>query len=96
MIFVQHPRHLSSDEAEAWLEKQLDAFTAEGVGEVRLRRMSDASLDAPDRSAWIFEMDCSDADVARGVVRGGAGRELLRDLRLLGMRPSVELVDEGH
>jgi hypothetical protein len=96
MIFVQHPRHLSSEEAESWLEKQLDALTGEGLEQVRLKRMNDASLGIGDRSAWRFELDCRDADAAREMVRDGAGRALLMDLRLLGMRPSVDLVDEDR
>jgi hypothetical protein len=96
MIFVQHPRHLSSEEAESWLEKQLDALTGEGLEQVRLKRMNDASLGLGDRSAWRFELDCRDAGAAREVVLEGAGRALLMDLRLLGMRPSVDLVDEDR
>ena len=96
MIFVQHPRHLSSDEAESWLEKQVDALVGEGLEHVRLERVSDASHGLGDRSGWSFALDCRDADAAREVVREGAGRALLTDLRLLGMQPSVELVVEGY
>ena len=94
MIFVQHPRHLSIDEAESWLEKQVDALVAEGLEHVRLERVSDASHGLGHCSGWSFAVDCRDADAAREVVRGGAGLALLTDLRLLGMQPSVELVVE--
>ena len=94
MIFVQHPRHLSIGEAESWLEKQVDALVAEGLEHVRLERVNDASRGLGHCSGWKFELDCRDADAVREVVRGAAGRALLTDLRLLGMKPSVELVEE--
>jgi hypothetical protein len=92
MIFVQHPRHLAIDEAESWLEKQVEALVGEGLEHVRLERVSDASHGLGDCSGWSLAMDCRDAEAAREVVQGGAGRALLTDLRLLGMQPSVEVV----
>ena len=44
----------------------------------------------------MFELECRDADAACEALRHGAGLALLGDLRLLGMRPSVALVDDVH
>jgi hypothetical protein len=95
MIFVQHPRHVSSADAESWLEDQLEALAGDGVEEVGLRRLCTASprLGAP--SAWMFELECRDLQAAQEAVGDGAGRALLGDLRLLGMHPSVAVVDDG-
>jgi hypothetical protein len=43
----------------------------------------------------MVELDCRDAAAARAVVQDRAGLTLLGDLRLLGMRPSVVLIDDS-
>jgi hypothetical protein len=94
MIFVEHPRHVSSEEAESWLERELEPLGGNGVDRVRLRRLGSGSLRFSETWAWMVELECRDAEVAREALRGGAGLELLADLRMLGMRPSVALVED--
>jgi hypothetical protein len=96
MIFVQHPWHVSTEEAEAWLAKELEALVGDGVERADLRRLRNTSLGVGETWAWMFELECRDADAACEAVRHGAGRTLLGELRLLGMRPSVALVDDVH
>ena len=96
MIFVQHPRHVSTEEAESWLAKELEALVGNGVERVDLRRLRNASLHSGETWAWMFELECRDVDAACEAFRHGAGLTLLGDLRLLGMRPSVALVDDVH
>jgi hypothetical protein len=96
MIFVQHPRHVSTEEAESWLAKELEALGGEGVQRVDLRRLRSASLRFSETWAWMVELECRDAEAAREALRGGGGPELLAELRMLGMRPSVALVDNVH
>ena len=95
MIFVERPRHVSSEEAELWLLAQLDELRCEGSDSVQLRRLASPTLRFSDTWSWMVEFHCRDADAARGVLHGGAGLALIADLRLLGMRPSIALVEDG-
>jgi hypothetical protein len=94
MIFIEHPRHVSTEEAEAWLERELEPLDGDGIDRVRLRRLCDPSLRFAQSWAFMVELDCRDTAAARAVVQDRAGLTLLGDLRLLGMRPSVVLVDD--
>lgn len=96
MIFVQHPRHVSTEEAESWLAKEFEALVGNGVERVYLRRLRNPSLRFGETWAWMFELECRDAEAACEAVRHGAGLMLLGDLRMLGMRPCVALVDDIH
>ena len=93
MIFVERPRHISSAEAETWLEEQLHELVRDGV-DVELKPLLSASLRFSESWAWMLEARCSDAEAARETIRTGAGLALLADLRMLGMRPSVAVVEE--
>jgi len=94
MIFVEHPWHVSTEEAEAWLEREVEPLGGNGVDRVRLRRLRSASLRFSETWAWMVELECRDAEAACEAVSGGAGLTLLGDLRMLGMRPSVALVED--
>jgi hypothetical protein len=95
MIFIEKPRHVSMDEAEAWLEREVEPLGGNGVHRVRLRRLRDPSLRFAQSWAFMVEVDCRDAAVARDVVSNGPGLELLADLRLLGVWPSLALIDDS-
>ncbi len=96
MIFVEHPRHVTSEEAEAWLERELAALDSNGVDSIRLKRVVGASPRLCDTWSWMVQIDCRDLDAAREALgKNGPGMALLADLRLLGMRPSVALVEDG-
>ncbi len=95
MIFVERPHHVTSDEAEAWLERELAALDSDGVDSIRLKRVVGASPRLCDTWSWMVQIDCCDLDSAREAVGSGPGMALLADLRLLGMRPSVALVEDG-
>ena len=43
----------------------------------------------------MIEIDCRDAAAARDALSDGRGLMLLGDLRLLGMRPSLALVEDS-
>ena len=95
MIFVERPRHVTSEEAEAWLERELSALDGSGVDRIRLKRVLGASPRLADTWSWMVQIDCPDLDAARAAVGGGPAMALLADLRLLGMRPSVALVEDA-
>ena len=94
MILVQHPQHVSSDEAEAWLQAELQAIGGPGVLRVQLKRLGSPSLRFSETWTWMVEIDCRDVEAARDAVQQGGGRAFLADLRMLGMRPSVALVED--
>jgi hypothetical protein len=95
MIFVERPRHVTSEEAEAWLERELAGLDSNGVDTVRLKRVVGASPRLSDTWAWMVQIDCRDLDAARQAIGTGYAMALLADLRLLGLRPSVALVEDG-
>jgi hypothetical protein len=96
MIFVQHPRHVSTEETEWWLTEEMEPLNGDGVERVELKRLRNASLGFGETWAWMVEVECRDVEAACEAVGDGAGRMLLADLRLLGMRPCVALVDDVH
>ena len=96
MIFVERPRHVTSEEAEAWLEGELAALDTGDVDSIRLKRVVGASPLLADTWSWMVQIDCRDLDAAREALgKDGPGMALLADLRLLGMSPSVALVEDG-
>jgi hypothetical protein len=95
MIFVERPRHVGSDEAESWLEHELAAFDGNGVARIQLKRLVSGSLRFAETWSWMVQIDCDDVEAARDALGNGPAMMLLGDLRLLGMRPSVALVEDG-
>ena len=94
MIFVERPRHVTCEEGEAWLEGEVAALDGTGVDRIQLKRVVGASLRFSDSWSWMVQIDCRDLDAARSAIRDGPGLSLLADLRLLGMRPSVALIED--
>jgi hypothetical protein len=95
MIFVERPRHVTSEEAEAWLERELAALGSNEVDGIRLKRVVGASPRICDTWSWMVQIDCRDVEAARAAICSGPAMALLADLRLLGLRPSVALVEDG-
>jgi len=95
MIFVERPRHVTSEEAEVWLEGELAALDSNDVDSIRLKRVVGASPRLCDTWSWMVQIDCRDLDAAREALGSGPAMALLADLRLLGLRPSVALVEDG-
>jgi hypothetical protein len=94
MVLVSPPRQLEVDEAEAWLRQQLASVVgAAGVRSVALSRLASASSRWSHDWGWLVEFDFETAENARGAVGEAAWSMLLGDLRLLGMSPTVALVD---
>ncbi len=88
-----HPHHLSVSEVEAWLVSEARRLPAlPGVQRVTLTRVS-----ATERHGrpwdWVCELHLRDGAGARECVDDVAFAEWLRDLRLLGMRPKVAVLE---
>jgi hypothetical protein len=82
------------DEAESWLAGELGPLRGDGVERVELRRLRSASQNFSPTCAWMIELDCRSSEAASAVVGAGPGMLLLGDLRMLGMHPSVALVED--
>ena len=94
LVLVRPPRHLALAEAEDWLRAEL-APVASGtkVRSAALSTLASASRRLTQEWGWLIELEFEDAQAARDAVAEEACAMLLGDLRLLGMRPTVALVD---
>lgn len=81
-------------ETESWLETELGPLGGDGVDRIHLSRLRSASPRFSATCAWMIELDCRSAEAACAAVGGGPGAMLLGDLRMLGMHPSVALVED--
>ena len=94
MVLVSPPHHLGLDEAEDWLRQELAPVTGGArVQSAALSRLAAASRRWCQEWGWLIELEFEDAQAAREAVAEEACTMLLGDLRLLGMRPTVALVD---
>ncbi len=85
------------DEAEDWLRQELAPVTeAAGLRSAALSRLATASSIWSHEWGWLVEFEFETAERAREAVGGDAWAMLLGDLRLLGMSPTVALVDSGN
>jgi hypothetical protein len=84
------PYRLAEAEAEAWAQAELTrVLAAAGTHRARLMRLGSASARYHRPWDWLLEVEvASDGDV-RQFIESPACRELLADLRLLGMRPAA-------
>ena len=94
LVFIQPPRHGSPADVESWLEGDLAALRGEGVTRIRFTPLRSASLRSSTTWGWMIEVDCRSAEAACALTGEGPGMLLLDDLRMLGMRACVALVEE--
>jgi hypothetical protein len=94
VVLWTRPDHLTRQEADAWVRTQIAALdAAPGISSARVAELRSAALEHPALWHWILELDVVDhASVAR-TLRCGPVADWMRDLRLLGMRSTVALVD---
>jgi hypothetical protein len=96
LIFTRHAHHVSPQETEQWLRAELDTPLGDGIESVRLVPLSSASAARPRDWDWMVEVEVADARTAERLVRNGPCADLIGDLRLLGMSPSVALAGDGR
>jgi hypothetical protein len=94
VVLWTRPDHLTRWEADAWVRTQIAALdAAPEISSARVAELHSATLEHPALWHWILELDVVDeASVAR-MLRHGPVADWMRDLRLLGMRSTVALVD---
>jgi hypothetical protein len=94
MLFVRRPYHLSEQEGDAWMRGQAEPLAqAATVQSVQVSRLHGSGSQGGSDWDWLIEMHCEDAEAARQAARGEACRDLVADLRLLGMQPRLVLAD---
>jgi hypothetical protein len=83
-----HPRvPISSDELERWLEQQVDGLRAEAPqGTIRLSRLTQGLPSSDVDIGWLLELELPEEDP---LLERNRLAEALRDMRLLGLQPTV-------
>jgi hypothetical protein len=95
MLFISRPFHLSEKEADRWIRSQAAAIGGtDAITRMELSRLQSPAArgDGADWD-WLIEMHCDGIESASRAAREEGLRDLLADLRLLGMRPRLLLAD---
>ena len=93
VILWSRPSHLTREEADAWIEAEILALAAvPDVDGSRIAEVRPAALAHPAEWHWMLELDVTDDAAAGRSLHRGPVADWVRDLRLLGMRPTVLLV----
>jgi hypothetical protein len=95
LLFIRRPYHLSEGEADRWLGSQAASL----VGTVAIKDLQVSRLRNPAARGggdwdWLIEMHCDGVEEAERAAREDVCRDLVADLRLLGMNPSLVLADD--
>jgi hypothetical protein len=94
MLFVRRPHVLSPEEASRWMREQAAALAgARAVERVELIRLRAPGLGGAADCEWLIEMHCERGEDAAHAALDAACRDLVADLRLLGMHPRLVVAD---
>ena len=97
IVACERPDHLAEDEARAWLLREAGSLArSSGVERVELSALESARGEWDVGWDWLIEVQLADQTDGRTFVRQAAWVDLLGDLRLLGMRPTVAVVDPAR
>jgi hypothetical protein len=84
---------VEADELEVWLERQVDDLRAEAPrATVRLSRLTQDRPDTNLDVGWLVELDL---DEGEPLLAGHRIADALRDMRLLGLQPTLLAPREG-
>jgi hypothetical protein len=96
VVLWTRPYHLSPEEADAWTRRETPRLLGlDGVARIELTRLQSASIHDSCPWDWMLEVHLHDGVDGRACADAPAWAEWLGDLRLLGMRPAVVLVDDS-
>jgi hypothetical protein len=94
VILWTRPYHLSAEEADAWTCRETARLLEfDGVARAELSRLQSAPVGHPRPWDWMLELHLHDGVDGHACVDEPVCAEWLGDLRLLGMRPAVVLVE---
>ena len=94
VVLCERPMHLARDEAATWLQREAAEISAEdGIDSVEFTVLERAPLRWGQVRDWLIEIELAGDPDRFALARGSRCATLLVDLRLLGMRPAVAVVD---
>jgi hypothetical protein len=94
MLFVRRPYVLSEEDAARWMREQASTLArVSAVDRVELIRLQAPALHGGGDCEWLIEMHFERGEDAARAARDDACRDLVADLRLLGMRPQLVVAD---
>jgi hypothetical protein len=96
MLFVRHPYSLSAEEAVGWMREQTAPLAAMGAERVELVRLGAPGVHGSSDCEWLIEIYYERVEDAASAARNGPCRDLIADLRLLGMRPQLVVAPSGE
>jgi hypothetical protein len=96
MLFVSRPYSLPAEEAVGWMLEQAAPLATMGAERVELVRLGAPGVHGNSDCEWLIEMYYRRVEDAAGAARNGLCRDLVADLRLLGMRPRLVVADTGE
>lgn len=96
MLFVRRPCSLSADEAVGWMRDQAAPLAAMGAERVELVRLAAPGGRGSPDCEWLVEMYYQRVEDAAAAARNRSCRDLVADLRLLGMRPQLVVADSSE
>jgi hypothetical protein len=78
---------VSANELERWLQREVDDLRAAAPrATVRMSRLTQGRRDAGLDAGWLVELELSEGEP---LLAGDRLREALRDMRLLGLQPTL-------
>jgi hypothetical protein len=90
LLLCRRPYHLGREEGEAWLRRELEVvLRRDRLRGARLTGLEDACARSARDFDWLIELQLDDESPASS--RGSAWSQLVADMRLLGMSPTVAL-----
>ena len=94
VVLWTRPYHLSAEQADAWTCREAARLLGlDGVARIELTRLQSASLHHPSPCDWMLELHLHAGVDGHACVDAPVLAAWLGDLRLLGMRPAVVLVE---
>jgi hypothetical protein len=96
VVLWTRPYHLSAGEADAWTRRETARLVElDGAERIELTRLRSASERHPQPWDWMLELHLRRGVDSEACLDAPAFADWLGDLRLLGMRPAVVLVDSS-
>jgi hypothetical protein len=95
VVLWTRPYHLSVEEADAWARREAAGLLAlAGVARAELTRLDTAATRHAAEWDWMLELHLREGVDRHACAEQPAFVDWLLDLRLLGMRPTVVVVDD--
>jgi hypothetical protein len=95
LALFRDPHHLDRADARAWLTRELEAvLRSDELESGTLTRLGSASAAATNTYDWLLELRVGPSVTPAKAGSSSAFADLIGDLRLLGMGPTVVLADD--